>query len=43
MKPLTKSPSQTRTPTESLLNTPAYKSGWLYKRGLFEIYCIIKI
>jgi RAC serine/threonine-protein kinase len=33
MKPLTKSPSQTRTPTESLLNTPAYKSGWLYKRG----------
>ncbi len=42
MKPLAKSPSQTRNPTESLLNAPAYKSGWLYKRGLFKVHCIDK-
>jgi hypothetical protein len=40
MKPLAKSSSQPRNPTESLINTPPYKSGWLYKRGMFEDYFI---
>ncbi|CAF0731502.1 unnamed protein product [Rotaria sp. Silwood1] len=33
MQPLAKSSSQPRNPTESLTNAPAYKCGWLYKRG----------
>jgi hypothetical protein len=41
MKPLAKSSSQPRNTTESLINTPAYKSGWLYKRGMFNDYFII--
>ena len=35
MQPLTKSSSQPRNPTELLNNTPAYKCGWLNKRGMF--------
>lgn len=34
--PLAKTTSQPRNPTEPLSNAPAHKSGWLYKRGLFE-------
>jgi len=41
MKPLAKSSSQPRNATESLINTPAYKSGWLYKRGMCDNYFII--
>ncbi|CAF2893633.1 unnamed protein product [Rotaria sp. Silwood2] len=33
MQPLAKSSSQPRNPTESVTNAPAYKCGWLYKRG----------
>lgn len=36
MQPLPKSSSQLRNPMDSLTNTPAYKCGWLNKRGMFN-------
>ncbi len=42
MKPIARTPSQPRSTIESSINTPAYKAGWLYKRGMFYDYFIIE-
>ncbi len=42
MQPLAKSSGETSNTTESLTNVPAYKCGWLYKRGKFYDQFFVK-